>query len=169
MSTARSTGYSRNAKFVPAPRATVYRAFLDPVALAAWLAPDDMTGTVHRMDARIGGGYRMSLFYAADADGSRGKTADREDRFVARFVELSPPSRIVQAITFDSDDPSIAGEMSMVVTLETSGDGTEVVIEFHDIPPGIRPADNEAGTRMSLEKLARYLADGGMGSDRAEG
>jgi uncharacterized protein YndB with AHSA1/START domain len=48
----------------------------------------------------------------------RGKTSEREDRFTARFVELTPPTRIVQAITFDSADPTVAGEMSMTVTFE---------------------------------------------------
>jgi uncharacterized protein YndB with AHSA1/START domain len=48
----------------------------------------------------------------------RGKTSEREDRFTARFVELTPPTRIVRAITFDSADPTVAGEMSMTVTFE---------------------------------------------------
>jgi uncharacterized protein YndB with AHSA1/START domain len=97
------------------------------------------------------------MFYPAAERGYRGKTAEREDRFTARFVELTPPSRIVQAITFDSTDPSFGGEMTMVVTLEERDGGTEVTILFEDIPPGIRPEDNDAGTRSSLEKLARYI------------
>lgn len=60
-------------------------------------------------------------------------------------------------------DPAFSGEMTMVVTLRAENGGTDVVMEFADIPPGIRPADNEAGTRMSLEKLARYLEQGGKG------
>jgi uncharacterized protein YndB with AHSA1/START domain len=87
----------------------------------------------------------------------RGKTAEREDRFTARFVELTPPTRIVQAIAFDSVDPAFSGEMTMVVTLEDKEGGTEVTVVFEHIPSGIRPEDNEAGCRSSLEKLARYL------------
>jgi uncharacterized protein YndB with AHSA1/START domain len=148
---------TRTARFIKASREAVYRAFTDPAALAVWLAPDEMTGQIHAFDARIGGGYRMSLFYPAAEQGYRGKTAEREDRFTARFVELTPPARIVQAITFDSDDPAFAGEMTMLVTLEERDGGTDVTILFEHLPPGVRPEDNDAGTRSSLEKLARYV------------
>jgi uncharacterized protein YndB with AHSA1/START domain len=77
-------------------------------------------------------------------------------------VELTPPERIVEAITFDSTDLAFAGEMTMAVTFEAEGDGTIVSIEFKDIPPGIRPADNEEGTRETLEKLARYGEQGAV-------
>jgi uncharacterized protein YndB with AHSA1/START domain len=116
-----------------------------------------MTGKVHAFDARVGGGYRMSLFYPASEQVYRGKTAEREDRFTAWFVELTPPTRIVQAIAFDSVDPAFSREMTMVVTLEDKEGGTEVTVVFEHIPSGIRPEDNEAGCRSSLEKLARYL------------
>ena len=99
----------------------------------------------------------MSLFYPSSDQGRPGKSSDNEDRFTARFVELTPPTKIVQAIQFDSDDPAYSGEMTMVVTFEEREGGTEVTIVFEDIPVGIRPADNDAGTRSSLEKLARYL------------
>ena len=98
----------------------------------------------------------MSLFYLSSEQVYRGKTSEREDRFTARFVELTPPTRIVEAITFDSTDAAFAGEMTMVVTFEERNGGTEVTIVFENIPPGIRPEDNDAGTRSSLEKLARY-------------
>jgi uncharacterized protein YndB with AHSA1/START domain len=75
----------------------------------------------------------------------------------SRFVELTPPSRIVAAITFDAVDPAFSGEMIMVATFEAEDGGTTVSIFFKDIPPGIRPEDNEAGTRSTLEKLACYV------------
>jgi hypothetical protein len=62
-----------------------------------------------------------------------------------------------QAITFDSVDPAFSGEMTMMVTFEDRDGGTEVTLLFENIPSGIRPEDNEAGTRSSLEKLARYI------------
>jgi uncharacterized protein YndB with AHSA1/START domain len=99
----------------------------------------------------------MSLFYPSSEQAHRGKTSEREDRFRARFVELTPPTRIVQAISFDAADPAFSGEMTMVVAFEDREGGTEVTILFEHIPPGIRPDDNEAGTRSSLEKLARYV------------
>lgn len=148
---------SSNTRFIDVPRETVYDAFLDREALAAWLAPDIMTGQVHAFDGRVGGGYRMSLRYFDDVEGNPGKSTEREDHFFARFVELSPPERIVQAVTFDSDDPAFAGEMMMVVTLAAERGGTRVTMDFMDIPPGIPPEANEAGTAQSLDKLARLL------------
>jgi len=147
---------TRTSRVIKASREALYRAFIDPAALAVCLAPEGMTGKVHEFDGRVGGGYRMSLFYLSSEQVYRGKTSEREDRFTARFVELTPPTRIVEAITFDSTDAAFAGEMTMVVTFEERNGGTEVTIVFENIPPGIRPEDNDAGTRSSLEKLARY-------------
>jgi uncharacterized protein YndB with AHSA1/START domain len=135
----------------------LYRAFTDPAALAVWQAPGDMTGKVHSFDYRVGGGYQMSLYYPSSEQTLLGKTADREDRNTARFVELTLPKRIVEAITFDSVDPAFSGEMIMEVTFEAEDNGTTVSIVFKNIPSGVRPEDNEAGTQSSLEKLARYV------------
>ncbi len=157
MTDAQGRGSTRNTKWIKASPETVYRAFTDPAALAVWLAPGDMTGAVHHFDHRVGGGYEMSLYYPESEKDAHGKTAEREDRYTARFVELTPPRRIVEAITFDSDDPGFAGEMFMDMTLEPADGGTGVTIVFRDIPLGIRPEDNELGTRLTLEKLARYV------------
>jgi uncharacterized protein YndB with AHSA1/START domain len=134
----------------------LYWAFTNPGALAIWLAPGEMTGKVHHFDLRVGGGYQMSLFYPGSEKGSRGKTAEKEDRFTARFVTLKPYEKIVEAIRFESADPAFSGETIMEVSLAALGSKTRVTIECRNIPPGIRPEDNEAGTRSSLEKLARY-------------
>ena len=152
-----SRASTRNSRFIKAPPEVIYRAFTDPVALAVWLAPGEMTGEVHRFAYGVGGGYQMSLYYPPSEGSSPGKTADREDRYTARFVELTPPRRIVEAITFDSVDPAFSGAMIMEVALEAAEGGTTVSIIFKDIPPGIRPEDNEVGTRLTLEKLARYV------------
>jgi len=157
MADAHPRSSTRNSKLIKAPQEALYRAFTDPAALAVWLAPGDMTGKVHHFDYRVGGGYQMSLYYPSSEKTSRGKTSAREDRYTARFVELAPPGRIVEAITFDSVDPAFSGEMTMEVTLEAGAGGTTVSILFKDIPPGIRPEDNEEGTRSTLEKLARYV------------
>src|SRR5215207_4203751 len=155
MTNAPSTGSSRTSVVIPASRATLYRAFTDPAALEAWQAPGEMTGKVHAFDLRLGGGYEMSLFYPVSDEESVGKSGEREDRFTTRFVELSPPARIVQVVTFDSDDPAFAGEMTMMITLEKQAGGTEVTMSYEGIPAGIRPEDNELGTQLSLEKLGR--------------
>lgn len=156
MADANSATSTRTSKVIRAPRGALYRAFIDPAALAVWQVPGEMTGKVHEFDARVGGGYRMSLFYPSSEQDYRGKTSEREDRFTARFLELTPPTRIVQAISFDSADPAFSGEMTMVVAFEDRDGATEVTIGYEHVPSGIRPEDNEAGTRSSLEKLARY-------------
>lgn len=148
---------TRNSKWIKATPETLFAAFTNPAALAVWLVPGDMTGEVHRFDYRVGGGYQMSLYYPSSENKARGKTEAREDRYTARFVELTPPTRIVEAITFDTVDTAFSGEMIMEVTLEAENEGTTVSIVFKNIPAGIRPEDNEAGTQSSLEKLARYV------------
>lgn len=158
MSERDATGSTRTSAVIAAPREAIYRAFTDPAALAAWQAPEGMTARTHAFDGRAGGGYLMSLYYPATEPASVGKTAAREDRYAARFVELSPPARIVEAIVFDTADPAFAGEMTMTVTLTEVAGGTEVTIAFDGLPPGIRPEDNDAGTRSSLAKLARFVA-----------
>ena len=157
MTTPRLNRSTRNSKVIKASREVLYRAFTDPAALAVWLAPGEMTGKVHEFDGRLGGGYRMSLFYPPSEQQTRGKTTEREDRFTARFFELTPATRIVQAISFDSADPTFSGKMFMVATFEGRDSATEVTIQFENIPDGIRREDNEAGTQSSLEKLARYV------------
>ncbi len=116
-----------------------------------------MTGRLHEFDARVGGGYRMSLFYPEAGSGPRGKTADREDMVSVRFVELVPPHRILEAVKFHTNDPALMGEMTLEVTIRKLASGTEVTIACSDLPPGLRAEDNEEGTRQSLEKLARLF------------
>jgi uncharacterized protein YndB with AHSA1/START domain len=116
-----------------------------------------MTGMIHHLDGRVGGGYQMSLIYPASEPASRGKRAEQEDRYAARFVDLTLPKRIVEPITFDSDDPAFSGEVTMEVTLEPEADWTTVFIVFTNLPSGIRPPDNEVGTQSSLETLAWYV------------
>ena len=99
----------------------------------------------------------MSLFYPSSEQVFRGKTSEREDRFAVRFVELVPPSKIVQAVTFESADQAFAGEMTVIWTFEIADGGTEVTVVCKNIPSGIRPEDNETGSRLSLEQLAKYV------------
>lgn len=150
---------TRNERITDASQRSVYDAFTDPKALAIWLAPGDMTGEVRNFDLRVGGGYEMSLYYPESDKESRGKTSKNEDRLKTRFVELSPPERIVEAVTFESDDEAFSGEMMMDVTLRPNSGGTKVIISFTNIPPGIRPEDNEKGTEMSLNNLEKYLRE----------
>ncbi|HAH23599.1 MAG TPA: ATPase [Prolixibacteraceae bacterium] len=148
---------TRNWKVIKASPEKLYRAFTDPKALAIWMAPGEMTGKVHHFELKVGGGYEMSLFYPPSEKEDRGKTSRKEDRYTARFLELFPSKRIVQAITFDSENPALWGEMIMEVLFENKDNATKVTIVFSNIPPGIRPEDNKTGTRLSLQKLARYM------------
>ena len=100
----------------------------------------------------------MSLVYPENDRSSRGKTTESNDTFRGRFVELIPNERIVLAVEFESADPSFAGEMIVSTTLAPAGSGTTITILCENIPPGIRPEDNEAGCRSTLEKLASFLA-----------
>jgi uncharacterized protein YndB with AHSA1/START domain len=138
-------------KLVNAPRAAVYRACLDPNAVAEWRVPDNMTATVHRFDDK---GYRMSLTYK---DATPGKSGGCTDTFEGRFVELVPDEKIVEAIRFESHDASLAGEMRMTTLLTDARGGTEVTIVTDNLPAGVRPEDNEEGCRQSLAKLAKLL------------
>jgi uncharacterized protein YndB with AHSA1/START domain len=142
-------------QLVNAPPEAVWSAFVDPDVLVQWLPPAEMTGKVHEFDGRAGGGYRMSLFYPRTERMMRGKTAEREDRVNVRFVELDPPRRILEAVRFETDDPSLQGEMTIEVTLREAAGGTEVTFHCTDLPPGLLPEHNQAGSRLSLEQLAR--------------
>lgn len=146
--------WTRTSRLIKARPEELYAAFTDPDALAAWLPPAEMTGVIHEFDARIGGGYRMSLFYPPDEQGFRGKTTDKEDMVNVRFVELTP-RRIVEAISFVTNDPALLGEMTMTATFEDIVGGTEVTLLFENLPPGLRAEDNDAGAQLSLEQLRR--------------
>lgn len=136
----------------------VYGAFLDPIALVAWLPPAEMTGEIHAFDGTAGGGYRMSLFYPPHERFFQGRAAEKEDRVDVRFLELVPGRRIVEAVNFITTDPAFMGEMTMTATFEAVPDGTRVTLRFENLPPGVRAQDNEAGSRLSLEQLARRFA-----------
>lgn len=134
---------------------TIYRAFVDPAAVASWLPPAGMTGEVHHFDPRAGGTYRMTLTYL-DAEHGPGKSAENADVVQGRFVELVLDTRVVQAVVFDSEDPAFAGEMKMTWALRSVPDGTEVRIVCENVPEGIRQEDHDAGLRSTLENLARF-------------
>lgn len=147
---------TENSRIIRARKEKIYNAFTDRNALESWLAPDQMTGKIHDFDLRVGGGYSMSLFY--NDKETAGKTSGNEDRYSATFVELKPYERIVQVINFQSDKSEFTDEMTMDVILETlDNNSTKVTIVFKNIPPGIDPKDNEAGTEQSLDKLAYYV------------
>lgn len=134
----------------------VYEALVSADALTAWLPPDGMTGRFERFDARPGGSYRLVLTYE-DASTARGKTTADSDVVEARFVDLVPGVRVVQAVDFVSDDPADAGTMTMTWQLTAVDGGTRVDIRADDVPAGISAEDHAAGLRSSLANLAAHL------------
>ena len=131
---------------------------MDPAALVDWLPPGEMTGKMHHFDGKVGGGYRMSLYYPASEKQARGKTTADEDMVDVRFIELRPPHRIVEAVIFASSDPALHGEMTVEIEIVAAAGGAEVSFLCRDLPPGLRLKDNETGSAQSLDQLARYLA-----------
>src|SRR5215813_524518 len=116
----RAGTWTRTSRIIRAQPEELYAAFLDPAALVDWLPPAEMTGRIHEFDARVGGGYRMSLFYPAGERAFRGKTSEREDMVDVRFVELEPPRRIVEAVNFVTTEPAFSGEMTLTATFEAA-------------------------------------------------
>ncbi|WP_296595618.1 SRPBCC domain-containing protein [Phenylobacterium sp.] len=144
----------RASRIIGASAQALYRAHLDPAALAAWRAPDGMRGEVHRLDPTQGGGYRMVLVYEGDG---QGKTTDKADVFEGTFVELVDDRRIVERVTFESDDPDFAGAMTIATTFTPVAAGTRVDVAISDVPPGITPQDHQAGMDSSLANLAAFV------------
>jgi uncharacterized protein YndB with AHSA1/START domain len=141
---------------IAAPPERVWAALADPGALLAWLPPDGMTGRFERFDARPGGSYRMVLTYSGAA-GARGKSTGESDIVEARFLDIVPGTRIVQAVDFVSDDPAYAGTMVMTWEIAAADGGTRVSIVAEDVPEGISAEDHAVGLASSLANLAAYV------------
>lgn len=143
-------------RLIAAPPANVYAAFVDPGALVAWLPPGGMSGRFERFDARPGGSYRLVLTYA-DASDAPGKATADSDIVEARFVDVVPDERVVQAVDFVSDDPAFAGTMTMTWSVNAVDDGSRVEFRADDVPDGISAEDHAAGLTSSLANLAAYV------------
>ena len=143
-------------RLIDAPVDEVYAAFVDQDALLTWLPPTGMTGKFERFDARPGGSYRMVLTYA-DAGDDRGKATADSDVVEARFVDIVPGTRVVQAVDFVSDDPQFAGTMTMTWEVAPAGSGSRVEIRADNVPDGISAEDHAQGIASSLDNLAAYL------------
>ena len=115
-----------------------------------------MTGRFERFDARPGGSYRLVLTYA-DASGAPGKASAESDIVEARFVDIVPGQRVVQAVDFVSDDPAYAGTMTMTWEIAAVEAGTRVDIVAEDVPDGISAEDHAAGLSSSLANLAAFV------------
>ncbi len=128
------------------PPERLYNAFLDPAAMCKWLPPYGFTGTVHEIDARVGGGYRMS--FTNFGTGS-------SHSFGAKYVELVPHQRMVYTDKFD--DPNLPGEMHVTVTLKKVVCGTELSVVQAGIPDVIPAESCYLGWQESLVQLANLV------------
>jgi uncharacterized protein YndB with AHSA1/START domain len=124
----------------------VYRAFLDPEAMAKWLPPNGFTGKVHQVDARVGGSYRMSF---------TNFTSGKSHSFGGEYLELVPNERIRHTDKFD--DPNLPGEMTVTVTLKKVLVGTEVNITQEGIPDVIPAEACVLGWQESLVLMAKLV------------
>ncbi len=124
----------------------VYRAFIDADAVVKWLPPNGFTGRVHRMDARVGGSYRMSFMNF---------TTGKSHAFGGTYLELVPHSRIRYTDRFD--DPNLSGDMQTTVSLKPVSVGTELSIVLDGIPGVIPPEACYLGWQESLALLAKLV------------
>ena len=124
----------------------VYRAFLESDALAKWLPPNGFTCTVHQMDAKVSGSYRMSF---------RNFTTGLSHSFGGTYVELVPNERLRYTDRFD--DPKLPGEIQVTVTLRPVSVGTELNIVQEDIPDMIPLEACYLGWQESLRNLAKLV------------
>lgn len=133
-------------RVLKAPPDRIYRAFLDPAAVAKWNAPDGFTAVVHQMDARVGGRYRTSFINFANGE---------THSFGGEYLELIPGERIVASDRFD--DSNMPGEMITTFSLRAVVCGTELTITQEGIPDPVPPEMCYLGWQQSLELLARLV------------
>jgi uncharacterized protein YndB with AHSA1/START domain len=124
----------------------IYRAFLDPDAMAKWLPPNGFTGKVHQLDAKVGGTHKMSF---------TNFTSGQSHSFGGIYLELVPHERIRYTDKFD--DPNLPGEMQVVVTLKEVSCGTELSIVQEGVPDVIPPEMCYLGWQESLILLGKLV------------
>ena len=124
----------------------VYRAFLEPDAVAKWIPPDGYLCTVHHMDVKVGGTFKMSF---------RNFTTGKGDSFGGKYLELTPHTRIRYTDTFDN--PDLPGEMQVTIDLKPVACGTEITIVQEGVPEVIPVEFCYVGWQQSLNNLAKVV------------
>jgi uncharacterized protein YndB with AHSA1/START domain len=133
-------------RVLKAPPERVYKAFLDPDAMAKWLPPYGFTGKVHQADAKVGGTYKMSF---------TNFTTGKSHSFGGKYLELKPNERIRYTDQFD--DPNLPGEMITTVVLKKVSCGTELNVAQEGVPDVIPAEMCYLGWQESLEQLAKLV------------
>ncbi len=124
----------------------VYRAFLEPDAMAKWLPPNGFTGTMHHSDPTVGGSYKMSF---------RNFTTGHSHSFGGHYLELIPHERLRYTDVFE--DPNLPGEIQVTVTLRKVSVGTEISIVQEGLPDVIPIEACYLGWQESLRNLAKLV------------
>ncbi len=133
-------------RVLKAPPARVYRAFLDPAAMCKWLAPAGFTCTVHHMDAKVGGTFRMS-FTEFDSGHSHS--------FGGEYLELVPNEKLLYTDVFD--DPNLKSDIRVTVILKAVSCGTDMTITQAGVPNIIPEEMCHLGWQDSLTQLAQFV------------
>jgi len=141
-----TTGTVRLHRVLKAPADRVYRAFLEPEAMVKWLPPHGFTGKVHSIDARVGGGYKMSFTNFSSGN---------SHSFGGTYQELVPGEKLRYTDKFDS--PGLPGEMNVTVTLRKVMCGTELTIVQEGISAAIPAEMCYLGWQESLNQLAAVV------------
>jgi len=124
----------------------LYRAFIEPDAMVKWMPPNGFTATVHHIEPRVGGTYRMSF---------RNLTTGKSHSFGGRYLELVPNERIRHTDAFD--DTNLPGEMQVTVTIKPVTVGVELQIVQENIPEMIPVEACYLGWQESLTLLAQLV------------
>jgi uncharacterized protein YndB with AHSA1/START domain len=135
----------RLTRVIKAPAERIYQCFLDADALPKWMPPHGFTGRVHKLDAKVGGSYKMSF-----------STINKSwtQAFGGVYKELVPNQRIVHTDRFEAGPNGPPGEMTVTIDLKPVKDGTEVRIEQRGIPAGQMADGAPYGWSQSLDNLA---------------
>jgi uncharacterized protein YndB with AHSA1/START domain len=133
-------------RVIPTSPEKVYRAFIEPDALAKWLPPNGFTCTVHKFEATIGGKFHMSF---------RNFTTGNSHSFGGEYHELVPGQRLRYTDRFD--DPNLPGEMEVIVTLKSVSVGTDVEITQSGVPDVIPAEACYLGWQESLRNLQKLV------------
>ena len=124
----------------------VYRAFLNPDAMAKWLPPNGFTCRVHHMQAKVGGTYKMSFTNV---------TTEKTVSFGGEYRELVENERLRYTDNFD--DPNLPGEIQVTVILKKVSLGTEMTIVQEGLPTIIPLEACYVGWQQSLNNLAKLV------------
>jgi len=139
-------GTIRLHRVLKAPPQRVYKAFLDPDAMAKWLPPHGFTCKVHHADARVGGTHKASF---------TNFTTGKSHSFGGKYLELKPGELIRYTDSFD--DPNLPGEIHVTVTLRKVSCGTEISIVQEGLPDVIPVEPCYLGWQESLGQLANLV------------